>query len=206
MDRDTELDLIRRAQAGDREAAGEIVGGLLPFLAARARAYKLRGCPLPLEDLMQEAAIALMQVIGRFDPARGLKLTTFAQPRVDGAMRDYCRQFGYFLKGGQRTGRTEGIKSLSAKAIFRDGGDEDAYQPSTHDRPEWLNLDCLDDALKSCRPRNREIMRLRFAADMTMVEIAKRFEVAESRISQIISQELARLREMYANRLEVAAA
>ena len=42
-----------------------------------------------LEDLKQEGALALLEAVGRFDPARGTKLLTYATPAMESAMLDY---------------------------------------------------------------------------------------------------------------------
>ncbi len=42
-------------------------------------------------DLFQVGLIAMWRTCQRFDPARGIKFTTYAKPRVLGAMRDELR-------------------------------------------------------------------------------------------------------------------
>jgi RNA polymerase sigma-B factor len=52
----------------------------------------------------------------------------------------------------------------------------------------------LDGALDILRPREREVLRLRFAGDLTQTEIAERIGVSQMQVSRLIRQSLARLR------------
>ena len=51
-----------------------------------------RRCPqVELDDLISAGVIGLIQAVDRFDPARNLKLKTFAEHRISGALLDYLR-------------------------------------------------------------------------------------------------------------------
>jgi RNA polymerase sigma-B factor len=52
----------------------------------------------------------------------------------------------------------------------------------------------LDGALEVLSPRDQEVLRLRFAEDMTQTQIAKRIGVSQMQVSRLIRQSLARLR------------
>src|SRR6476646_8786395 len=52
----------------------------------------------------------------------------------------------------------------------------------------------LDDALVALTDRDREVLRLRFADDLTQTEIAERIGVSQMQVSRLIRQSLARLR------------
>ncbi len=52
----------------------------------------------------------------------------------------------------------------------------------------------LDDAFDVLSERDREVLRLRFAEDLTQTEISKRVGVSQMQVSRIIRQALARLR------------
>jgi len=52
----------------------------------------------------------------------------------------------------------------------------------------------IDDALDVLRPRDQEILRLRFEEDMTQTEISKRVGVSQMQISRIIRESINRLR------------
>jgi RNA polymerase sigma-32 factor len=66
----------RLRQSNDLEAAGQLVLSHLRLVVAIARGYL--GYGLPHADLIQEGNIGLMKAVKRFDPARGVRLVSFA--------------------------------------------------------------------------------------------------------------------------------
>ena len=87
-------ELALRIQAGDKNAAERLVSQNEGYLTDLARAYT-PWCEL--EDLKQEAALALLDAAGRFDPAYGTKLLTYATPAIEAALSDYAAQYSSSL-------------------------------------------------------------------------------------------------------------
>ena len=79
--------LALRIQAGDENAAERLISQNEGYLTELTRAYT-PWCEL--EDLKQEAALALLDAARRFDPAYGTKLLTYAAPVMEAAMMDYA--------------------------------------------------------------------------------------------------------------------
>ena len=79
--------LALRIQAGDKNAAERLISQNEGYLTELTRAYT-PWCEL--EDLKQEAALALLDAARRFDPAYGTKLLTYAAPVMEAAMMDYA--------------------------------------------------------------------------------------------------------------------
>ena len=82
--------LALRVQAGDKNAAERLISQNQGYLTELARAYT-PWCET--EDLKQEAALALMDAAGHFDPAYGAKLLTYATPPIEAALSDYAAQY-----------------------------------------------------------------------------------------------------------------
>ena len=80
-------ELALRIQAGDKNAAERLIAQNEGYLIELARAYT-PWCET--EDLKQEAALALLDAAGRFDPAYGTRLLTYATPAIEAAMMDYA--------------------------------------------------------------------------------------------------------------------
>ena len=87
-------ELALRMQAGDKNAAERLVSQNESYLTDLARAYT-PWCEM--EDLKQEAALALLDAAGRFDPAYGIKLLTYATPAIEAALSDYASRYAFPL-------------------------------------------------------------------------------------------------------------
>jgi RNA polymerase primary sigma factor len=69
LTRDEEVDLSKRAKAGDERARKRLIEKNLRLVVSVAKKY--RGMGLPFEDLIQEGNIGLMKAVEKFDPDRG---------------------------------------------------------------------------------------------------------------------------------------
>ena len=87
-------ELTLRMQAGDKNAAGRLVSQNEGYLTDLARAYT-PWCEM--EDLKQEAALALLDAARHFDPVYGTKLLTYATPVMEAALSDYAAQYSSSL-------------------------------------------------------------------------------------------------------------
>jgi RNA polymerase sigma-32 factor len=77
LSREEEERLARRYRStGDLDAAARLVSANLRLVVKLAHEYHRN--PLSLLDLVQEGNIGLMQAVKKFDPERGVKLSTYA--------------------------------------------------------------------------------------------------------------------------------
>jgi RNA polymerase sigma-32 factor len=72
---------------GDREAAYRLVTSHLRLVAKIAMRY--RGYGLPIADIVSEGNVGLMQAVRRFDPERGIRLSTYAMWWIKATVQEY---------------------------------------------------------------------------------------------------------------------
>lgn len=87
-------ELALRIQIGDKNAAEQLISQNEGYLTELARAY-IPWCEM--EDLKQETALALLDAAGRFDPAYGTKLLTYATSAIEAALSDYASRYAFPL-------------------------------------------------------------------------------------------------------------
>ncbi len=71
-----EIVLARRIRQGDRQALTRLVNANLKFVVFIARDYQDRG--LPLDELISEGNLGLLEAAKRFDAERGIKFISYA--------------------------------------------------------------------------------------------------------------------------------
>ena len=71
-----EIELGKRAQAGDEDAVMELARANLRFVISVAKKYQNRG--VSLSDLIQEGNVGLVTAARKFDPDQGVKFISYA--------------------------------------------------------------------------------------------------------------------------------
>jgi RNA polymerase primary sigma factor len=85
LSRDEEIALARQVRQGNEAAREHIIKANLRLVVKIARDYEDFG--LPLLDLISEGNIGLMKAVERFDPDRGVKLSSYASFWIKQAIR-----------------------------------------------------------------------------------------------------------------------
>ncbi len=78
---------VKFSKENDLEAARLLIVSHLRLVASIARGYT--GYGLPQADLIQEGNIGLMKAVKRFDPARGVRLVSFAMHWIKAEIHEY---------------------------------------------------------------------------------------------------------------------
>lgn len=83
------MELIRRAQAGDKQARQDMINGNLRLVLSVVQKFAGRG--ENLDDLFQVGCIGLIKAIDNFNPDLGLRFSTYGQPMIIGEIRRFLR-------------------------------------------------------------------------------------------------------------------
>jgi RNA polymerase sigma-32 factor len=82
----------------DTEAAHKLVTSHLRLVAKIAMGY--RGYGLPVNELISEGNVGMMQAVKRFDPERGFRLATYAMWWIRAAIQEYILHSWSLVKMG----------------------------------------------------------------------------------------------------------
>ncbi|MDP2029981.1 MAG: sigma-70 family RNA polymerase sigma factor [Thiobacillus sp.] len=90
---DEELAFARRMRQGENAARGALITHNLGLIVHVARRYLGRG--LPLLELVEEGKLGLMHALEKFDPERGIRLSSYAiwwiRQAIDLALKEQSR-------------------------------------------------------------------------------------------------------------------
>ena len=150
-DRRREALLFRRyCSTRDPSLREELVKTYLPLARMIARRY--RSPRVPLEDLVQVAAIGLMKAIDRYDPARGVAFSSYAVPTMVGEVQRHFRDHTW----GVRPPRDLQERAQRVLAANRTLGAELGRPPTASEIAGRLQLSLEDvvEALQACDARD----------------------------------------------------
>ena len=85
------LQLIRKAQQGDRDSAERMVDENMPLVKSIAKRYKN---PEEYDDLIQLGSLGLYKAIMNFNTDFGVKFSTYAVPMIAGEIKRHIRDEG----------------------------------------------------------------------------------------------------------------
>jgi RNA polymerase sigma-B factor len=115
--------------------AEEIVTINLPVADSLAQRYSARG--LPIEDLMQEARLALVRVVESFRPEYGHDFLSYAVPSILGALRKQFRDSGWTVRPPRRIQEAQQAINQTRSDLLQELGRE----PRVSELAASLDLD-----------------------------------------------------------------
>src|SRR6202789_3975230 len=108
----------------DVEAAHKLVTSHLRLVAKIAMGY--RGYGLPLNELISEGNVGMMQAVKRFDPERGFRLATYAMWWIRAAIQEYILHSWSLVKMGTTAAQKKlffNLRKLKGQLQAIDDGD-----------------------------------------------------------------------------------
>jgi RNA polymerase sigma factor FliA len=195
---------------------------------------------ISLEDLVSTGVIGLISAIDNFDPRHNVKLKTYAEYKIRGAILDSLRGLDWAPRQKRRKAKQiEAAISAAEQRLQRSPSEEEIaaqLEISIEDYHEWLveirglNIASLEyangdpgkdllhyiaddgealpsvllerselerllaDAIECIPAIERTVLSLYYHEELTLREIAQVVDLHESRISQLKSQAILRLR------------
>ena len=111
-------------ESGNLKSAHKLVTSHLRLVAKIAMGY--RGYGLPVNELISEGNIGLMQAVKKFDPDRGFRLATYAMWWIKAAIQEYVLKSWSLVKMGTTTAQKKlffNLKKLKNKIAPEQEGD-----------------------------------------------------------------------------------
>lgn len=135
-----ELDLSRKEKLGDLRARDKLITSNLRFVIKIAKYYERQG--IPIEDLIQEGNLGLIEAVKRFDPEKGFRLSTYASWWIKQAILQSLSDNANIIRiPASKIAVVMKIKRAQAE-LMQDLGRE----PSNDEIEEFLD-DCIDVAM-----------------------------------------------------------
>ncbi|GBR07677.1 RNA polymerase sigma factor RpoH [Acetobacter oeni] len=109
---------------GDVKAAHKLVTSHLRLVAKIAMGY--RGYGLPVNELISEGNVGMMQAVRRFDPERGFRLATYAMWWIRAAIQEYILHSWSLVKIGTTSAQKKlffNLRRLKGQMKAIDDGD-----------------------------------------------------------------------------------
>ncbi|MFT8468796.1 MAG: RNA polymerase sigma factor RpoH [Acetobacter syzygii] len=120
-----ELSLSRKwREKGDVNAAHRLVTSHLRLVAKIAMGY--RGYGLPINELISEGNVGMMQAVRRFDPEKGFRLATYAMWWIRAAIQEYILHSWSLVKMGTTAAQKKlffNLRRLKGQMQAIDDGD-----------------------------------------------------------------------------------
>ncbi len=228
----------------DSRARAQLLDGYLGLVHHAAQELWRSGArAVELEDLVGAGTLGLVQALEGFEPERGLAFSTYAMPRIRGAMRDEIRRQEWTprtlmerrraiadarRKLEQKLGRAPEAQEiaehlgLDLETFWRWAGEVETRTMVALDDPreegheevplheriadprlggpdaaiqERETLEGLRAALRALPEREKLVLSLLYFEKLTLREIGEVLHVTESRVSQLHTRAVRRMRE-----------
>lgn len=148
------------------------------------------------EELYSAGMMGLWKASQSYDPSRGAEFKTYAYHRIRGAILDELRALDFLPRSMRDRAREEGVSAPAVVSLpTNDDGSETLVGEYAYEGVENSDLHlALLSEMGKLPEKMRLVMHLYYQEGMKMLDIAKDLGLTESRVSQIHSNAVARLR------------
>ena len=195
LSRERESELISRLQEGDPQARNQLIEHNLRLVVYIARRFENTG--VYIEDLISIGTIGLIKAVETYQPAKSIKLATYASRCIENEILMYLRKIV-----NQKTELSfdeplntdwDGNELLLSDVLGTEG--DIVMRPIEADVDRQL----LRQVMDRLEPREREIITLRFGLngcrECTQKEVADRLGISQSYISRLEKRIISRMKK-----------
>ena len=127
-------------ESGNLQSAHKLVTSHLRLVAKIAMGY--RGYGLPVNELISEGNLGLMQAVKKFDPDKGFRLATYAMWWIKAAIQEYVLRSWSLVKMGTTTAQKKLFFNLKKiKNQIAPGQDGDLRDEHVREISKRLDVD-----------------------------------------------------------------
>ena len=197
LTREEEAQVIARLEQGDEEARQTLIERNLRLVVYIARRFENTG--INIEDLISIGTIGLIKAVGTYQPAKKIKLATYASRCIENEILMFFRSG---RKSAQDVSLNEPIdtdKEGNALTILDTMAVDDTIVESIDTKMKSEKL--YRFLQSSLTPREREVVCRRYGllgfAPQPQRVVAKRLGISRSYISRIEKKALEKLRQQF---------
>ena len=218
-------DYTRQRTAEIREKIILEYAPLVKVVAGRLSMYL--GYSVEYDDMVSYGVFGLIDAIDKFDTTKEVKFETYASLRIRGAILDQIRKMDWIPRTirqrqkqmdtvmkeiEQRTGREATDEEVAAGLgispdEFLEQGSDISSEKSpagSYEMPEAVVekselKEMLEEALELLTEKEKKVVLLYYYEDLTLKEISRVLEVSESRISQLHTKALQKMKTKMGN-------
>ncbi len=195
LKKEEEEELIERLAGGDTTVKSTLIERNLRLVVYIARKFENTG--IYVEDLISIGTIGLIKAINTFNPAKNIKLATYASRCIENEILMYLRKNSN-VRSEISIDEPLNVDWDGNELLLSDilGTDNDIICRNIEDE---VDKELLSDALCKLSGREQQIMRLRFGLgaekEKTQKEVADMLGISQSYISRLEKRIIGRLKK-----------
>ena len=170
------------------------MNGVVRMIAQKLHSRLPVNCGVEINDLVQAGNVGLLQAARSFKPERGAPLRGYAQFRIRGEMLEVVRRSA---ESARQAAPIPEIENQCGKSFWLDDSSDASPQM------RFLSVQrsrIVQEEIGRLPPRQRTVLLLRYAGEMTLMEIGQILNVKESRACQLHRNALGRLKRALGRR------